>query len=107
MSSEVREQALSSLIAETRKYLPIVLRGILLTLFFSLFSRYEQGAPYHLLHNGLPLPTLTQVIDPVAGRLVSLNPNPFGIIFDILFFAAVWLLVSRMLSAILQRTPKG
>jgi hypothetical protein len=72
--------------------------GLILTAVFSLFSRYEPGAPHHFLYNGLPLPTFTQVIDPVAGSLVSIEPNMLGIFVDVLFFSAVWLALKRTLA---------
>jgi len=95
---------MSSSSSRIRSLLPSLIAGLVLTVLFSLFSSYEMGVSHHFLHNGLPLPTLTQVIDPVQGELIRVELNPLGIAVDFAFFFGVWT-VARMISAWARRRP--
>jgi len=86
---------MSSQLHVVRRLVSFLVMGLLLTAVSSLFSRYEQGSPYHFLHNGLPLSTFTQVVDPVAGSLVTVQLDPLGMLVDVLFFSALWFVIKR------------
>ncbi|HYA22304.1 MAG TPA: hypothetical protein VEG31_03935 [Thermoproteota archaeon] len=77
-----------------------------MTILFSLFARYEVGDPYHFVYNGLPLPTLVQVIDPIEANVVALRPDILGILFDVLFFSAAWVGVPFVLKSIREGLQK-
>jgi hypothetical protein len=59
-----------------------------------------------LVYNGLPLPTLVQVVDPIEGSLVALRPDLLGIVLDVLFFSAAWVGLSFALKSVQERLRK-
>jgi hypothetical protein len=81
----------------------VLARGLVLTVLFSLFARYEPGDPYHFVYNGLPLPTLVQVIDPIEGSVVALRLDLLGILFDMFFLSAAWVGLSFALKYVQKR----
>jgi len=90
-----------------RQILSIAATGLILTVLFSLFARYEPSNPYHLIYNGLPLPTFVQVIDPTEGSVVAIQPDLQGILFDLVFFSVTWVVLSFALEKIRARFHKG
>jgi hypothetical protein len=89
-----------------RRVASAVATGLILTVLFSLFARYEPSDPYHFVYNGLPLPTLVQVIDPIEGSVVALRPDLLGILFDVPFFSAVWVGLTFALKYVQKRLRK-
>jgi hypothetical protein len=89
-----------------RRVASVVMRGLVLTVLFSLFARYEPSDPYHLVYNGLPLPTLVQVVDPIEGSLVTLRPDLLGIVLDVLFFSAAWVGLSFAVKSVQEHLRK-
>jgi hypothetical protein len=89
-----------------RRVASVVAIGLVLTVLFSLFARYEPDDPHHFVYNGLPLPTLVQVIDPIEGSLVALRPDLLGVLFDVLFFSAAWVGITFALKYVQKRLRK-
>jgi len=97
---------LSSYPTVLRKLLSAVTGGIILTVVLSLVGRYEPGTPHHYIHNGLPLPTFTQVIDTTSGSLIAARPDFIGIVLDAIFFTLAWAFLTEVVTKLRNR-PKA
>jgi len=61
--------------------------GIILTLFFSLFAKYDYGYPISSVRNGFPFDIVTQLINISKGEYVAIKINYLGIALDLAFWS--------------------
>ncbi len=74
--------------AQRQYYLVTLIKGLLITVIFGLFARYENIPNGQRVLNGLPFPLAVQDIDIANGTLTSFSIDYVGFPVDVLFWAA-------------------